>query len=98
VHFHGAFYDLQKNTVNLTLEFVDAGSLEAVLKLGNNKGFLMPTGVIGDLASQVACGLEYLHEHVRVPFPKSRLKAPFTAPGRVHYSRRTDAVASAPRP
>ena len=64
ITFHGAYYDSTKNTVNLTLEFVDGGSLEGILK--NLNGKPVTVGVIGDLCAQVANGLEYLHEHARL--------------------------------
>jgi len=85
IGFLGAFYDPEKNTVNVALEYVDGGSLESILKQHvrlsdtatiaaknrnariKEKRFTgIPVCVVGDLCSQIASGLEYLHERARL--------------------------------
>ncbi|EEH52347.1 uncharacterized protein MICPUCDRAFT_42701 [Micromonas pusilla CCMP1545] len=62
VSFYGAFYSAENDTINIALEYVEGGSLEALLK----RGGAIPCDVLGHITSGVTRGLEYLHRDRRV--------------------------------
>lgn len=87
VSFYGAFYSAENDTINIALEYVEGGSLEALLK----RGGAIPCDVLGHITSGVTRGLEYLHRDRRVVHRdvKVRSGAKYAGPRATAFARRS---------
>mmetsp|Transcript_37311 Transcript_37311/g.81262 ORF Transcript_37311/g.81262 Transcript_37311/m.81262 type:complete len:494 (-) Transcript_37311:329-1810(-) len=57
VKFYGAFFTPEKSQITIVLEYMDAGSLAAIIA----KSKSIPEDVLGKIAEQVLGALDYLH-------------------------------------